>query len=356
VGRLRRTVRGLVILFGIYYAFFLVPPAQAQQKTDLVSELASGPTLLEKIRALRTPDEQFKNLPDYPFKPNYVEVQRNLRIHYIDEGPRDAAPLLLLHGQPTWSYLYRKMVLVLAKAGHRVIAPDLIGFGKSDKPSSVKDYTYDRHVTWIAALIKELDLRDITLVVHDWGGLIGHRVLVESQQPERFWRLVVLNTSLPVGDYYERATPGFIKAGERWRNRLLTEKNLKFAPVIKVLTATQLSLEVLAAYDAPFPDDSYKSGPRVLTSLIPRRPDDPGVQENIRVKEALSRFHKPVLIAFTDDDSSHPGQHKLFSNLFPRDVVWRDVSVMGAKHLLQEDKGEEVAALINEFIKSTSGK
>ena len=344
------------MVFGIYcYVPFLVPLAQAQKRTDSVSE-ASAPTPLEKIRALRTPDEQSKNLPDYPFEPHYVEVERNLRIHYIDEGPRGAAPIVLFHGQPTWSYLYRKMIPVLVKAGHRVIAPDLIGFGKSDKPSSIEDYSYARHVMWMATFIKEVELRGITLVVHDWGGLIGHRVFVESRQPERFWRLVVLNTSLPVGDYYEKAAPGFIKAGERWRNRLLTEKNLKFAPVIKLLTATQLPPEVLAAYDAPFPDDRYKAGPRVLTSLIPRRPDDPGVQENMRVKEALSRFHKPVLIAFTDDDASHPGQHKLFSNLFPKNSVWRDVSVMGAKHLLQEDKGEEVAALINEFIKSTSGK
>ena len=344
------------MLFSICCALILAPLARAQQKPNSVSELANGPTPVEQIRILRTPDQQFGSLPGYSFEPHYLEVERNLRMHYIDEGPRDAAPLLLLHGQPTWSYLYRKMVPVLAKAGHRVIAPDLMGFGKSDKPSSVKDYTYARHVAWIAALIKEIDLREITLVVHDWGGLIGHRVLVESQQPERFRRLVVLNTSLPVGDYYERATPEFIKAGERWRNRLLTQKNLKFAPVIKLLTTTQLPLEVLAAYDAPFPDDSYKVGPRVLTSLIPRSSDDPGAQENIRVKEALSRFRKPVLIAFTDDDSSHPGQHKLFSKLFPKNVVWRDVSVTDAKHLLQEDKGEEVAALINEFIKATSGK
>lgn len=307
-------------------------------------------------RVLRTPDAAFAGLPGYDFAPHYVEVGPGLRMHYVDEGPRGAGVVLLLHGQPTWSYVWRGMIPLLSQAGQRVVAPDLIGFGRSDKPGAVSDYSYARHVAWVAELIEKLDLKDITLVVHDWGGLIGLRVLAESKTPERFARLVVLNTSLTAGDVAELSHPLFAKAAGRWGLYLLTASNLKFAGTIQRGTVNPQPKEVWQAYDAPFPDDSYKAGVRVMSSLIPYHPGDAGANENMAAREFLRGFAKPVLIAFADADRSHPGMHAFFRRLFPPETVWRDVSVTGAKHFLQEDKPGELAGLINEFIAATGGK
>jgi pimeloyl-ACP methyl ester carboxylesterase len=316
-------------------------------------------TFAQDARILRTPDHRFKDLPGYPFAPHFVEVERGLRMHYVDEGPRpgnkQVETVLLLHGQPSWSYLYRKMIPVLVKAGHRVIAPDLIGYGRSDKPAAASDYSYAKHVAWLTTLIERLQLQHTTMVVHDWGGLLGFRVI--TNQPQRFARLVVLNTSLNTGGEWETMTPQYRTGYENWRNYLLTARDLKFAPVIERQTATQLTPEVAAAYDAPYPDDSFTQGARIMTSLIPVKPDMPGAAENLKAEAALRQWTKPVLLAFSEDSERvHPGQHKRFSELFPKEAIWRDVTVAGAKHFLQEDKGEELAALINEFIAATQAR
>src|SRR5262249_49356510 len=202
---------------------------------------------------LRTPEDRFINLPGYNFAPHYVEAG-GLRIHYIDEGPRSAAPVLLLHGEPSWCYLYRKMVPILAAAGHRVVAPDLIGFGRSDKPVSRDDYSYQRHVDWMAAFVRALDLQDITLFGQDWGGLIGLRVLADD--PNRFARVVISNTFLPTGDF--KPSEAFL----RWRDYSQTTTNFHVGGIVKGACQSELSAEVIAAYNAPFPDDRYKAGAR----------------------------------------------------------------------------------------------
>ena len=221
------------------------------------------------MEALRTPDERFANLPGYGFEPHYIEVD-GLRMHYVDEGPRDAAPVLLLHGEPSWSYLYRKMIPIISAAGHRAIAPDIIGFGRSDKPVNRDDYTYQRHVDWMTAFVEQLDLQNITLFCQDWGGLIGLRIAAEH--PERFARIVAANTMLPTGDN----PPG--EAFLRWQKFSQTVPVLEIGRLIQGATVSTLPDDVVAAYDAPFPDDTYKEGARKFPALVPTSPDDPAAR------------------------------------------------------------------------------
>jgi haloalkane dehalogenase len=222
-------------------------------------------------QVLRTPDHRFENLADYPFTPRYATVA-GFRIHYVDEGPRDAAPVVLLHGQPSWSYLYRKIIPVLSAAGHRVVAPDLVGFGRSDKPVEQSAYTYERHVDWMRGLLlEELNLQRITLFVQDWGGLIGLRLVAEH--PDRFARVVASNTALPTG---EPANEAF----EKWRTFSQEVPELPIGQILNLGTVGELPAEVLAAYDAPFPDERYKAGARVFPMLVPTSPDDPAVAAN----------------------------------------------------------------------------
>ena len=223
------------------------------------------------MEVLRTPDDRFAKLPAYPFAPNYVDVE-GLRVHYVDDGPRDAAPVLLLHGEPSWSYLYRRMIPIISRAGHRCIAPDLIGFGRSDKPAARADYTYQRHVDWMRGVVDALDLRDTTLVCQDWGGLIGLRLVAE--QPDRFARVVAANTFLPTGD----AKPG--KAFLMWREYSQTTPEFHVGGIVKGGCATELSPDIIAAYNAPFPDDRYKAGARQFPMLVPAAPDDPAAPAN----------------------------------------------------------------------------
>ncbi|HEV3316339.1 MAG TPA: haloalkane dehalogenase, partial [Candidatus Angelobacter sp.] len=218
------------------------------------------------MQYLRTPEDRFVNLPGYNFAPHYVEID-GLRLHYIDEGPQGAAPVLLLHGEPSWCYLYRKMVPILAAAGHRVIAPDLIGFGRSDKPVLREDYSYQRHVDWIAAFVRTLDLDKVTLFGQDWGGLIGLRVL--TGDPDRFARVVVANTGLPAGDV--KPTEAFL----RWRQYSQSTPNFHVGGIVKGACRNELPADVIAAYDAPFPDDRYKAGARQFPLLVPTEPNDP---------------------------------------------------------------------------------
>ncbi|MHA2364593.1 MAG: haloalkane dehalogenase [Candidatus Hodarchaeales archaeon] len=315
-----------------------------------------------KPGVLRTPDSRFENLPDYDFTPYYVNIM-NLRIHYVDEGPKDGFPILLLHGEPSWSYLYRKMIPILAEAGYRVIVPDLIGFGRSDKPIRKKDYTYQKHVDIMLELVKKLDLNKITLFGQDWGGLIGLRIVAEEK--DRFDRIVAANTFLPS----EKALKGFLgyrifryqvkRQGKvtkeelqkkanflRWVAFSQTVSELDIGDIVQGATITNLSSEIVAAYDAPFPDDSYKAGARILPMLVPSQ-----LRKNHKAwKKVLTKWEKPFLTAFSDRDPITRGLEKIFHKRIPGAQNQPHVKIKNAGHFLQEDKGEEIARIILEFI------
>ncbi len=296
--------------------------------------------------ALRTPDERFADLPDFPFQPRYVEVPSGdggtLRVHYLDEGPPDAAPVLLMHGEPSWAYLYRKMIPVLVEAGHRAVVPDLVGFGRSDKPARREDYTYQRHVDWMRAFLETLDLRDITLFCQDWGGLIGLRLAAEH--PERFARIVAANTGLPTGE----RPPG--EAFLRWQRYSQETPRFHVGGIIKGGCVTELPSEVIAAYNAPFPDDSYKAGARVFPALVPTAPDDPAAEPNRKAWDVLRRWEKPLLTAFIDSDLVTRGGDRALQKLIPGAAGQPHTTITGAGHFLQEDKGPELAAVVVDFI------
>ncbi len=293
---------------------------------------------------LRTPDDRFQNLSGYNFAPHYVAIGE-LRMHYLDEGPRAAAPVLLLHGEPSWCYLYRKMIPVLTAAGHRVIAPDLIGFGRSDKPVKRDDYTYQRHVDWMAGFVRVLDLNNITLFGQDWGGLIGLRVL--TADPDRFARIVVANTGLPTGDL--KPSEGFL----RWRDFSQSTPNFHAGGIVKGACRSQLSPAVIAAYDAPFPDDRFKAGARQFPLLVPIRPDDPASAANRQAWQVLQQWKKPLLTAFSDGDPVTQGGERPFQKLVPGAQGQPHVTIRNAGHFLQEDKGEELAEVVVKFIGTT---
>jgi len=302
------------------------------------------------MKYVRTPDERFANLPGYPFAPRYVNIPDGdggiLRLHYIDEGPRDGAVVLLLHGEPSWSYLYRKMIPPIVAAGHRAVAPDLIGFGRSDKPTEQSDYTYQRHVDWIASFVEQLDLRDITYFGQDWGALIGLRVAAENEA--RFARIIIGNGGLPTGD----RPPN--EAFMRWQKFSQTAPAFEVGRIIQGGTATTLPDDVVAAYDAPFPDDSYKAGARIFPSLVPTRPDDPAAEANRRAWEVLQRWEKPFLTAFSDSDPITKGGERVFQSLVPGATGQPHTTIAGAGHFLQEDKGDELAEVVVDFIARTS--
>ncbi len=296
------------------------------------------------MEILRTPEERFSDLPGYSFEPHYVEVE-GLRIHYVDEGPRDAEPVLMMHGEPSWSYLYRKMIPVITAAGNRALAPDLVGFGRSDKPARREDYTYQRHVDWMRGLLEALDLKGITLVGQDWGGLIGLRLATEHE--ERFARIVAANTGLPTGD---------ITMGEaflRWQRYSQSVPVFHAGGIVKGGCVSELSAEVIAAYDAPFPDDSYKAGARQFPLLVPTTPDDPAAAPNRKAWEVLSRWEKPFLTAFSDSDPVTQGADRLFRQVIPGAKGQPHTTIVGAGHFLQEDKGEELAQVVVDFMAGT---
>ena len=299
------------------------------------------------MEILRTPDERFVNLPGYNFEPHYVEIN-GLRVHYLDEGPRDAAPVLLLHGEPSWCYLYRKMIPTITAAGHRAVAPDLIGFGRSDKLTAREDYTYQFHVETMTAFVEAADLGDITLFGQDWGGLIGLRIAAEKT--DRFARIVVANTGLPTGD--QPMTEGFM----RWRQYSQTVENFHAGGIVKGGCATELPPEVIAAYNAPFPDDNYKAGARQFPLLVPISPDDPASAANRKAWEVLRRWEKPFLTAFSDSDPVTRGGERVFQKLVPGAQGQPHVTITGAGHFLQEDKGEELAQVVVDFISRTTTK
>jgi len=288
------------------------------------------------MTVLRTPDERFHDLPDFPFEPRYAEVD-GLRVHYVDEGPRDGRVVLMLHGEPSWCFLYRKMIPVFARAGLRAIAPDLVGFGRSDKPAEPEAYTYARHVAWMKAFLDALDLRDVTLVAQDWGSLIGLRLAMENQ--ERFARIVIANGFLPTAD---RRVP---RAFRLWR---AFSRHSPVFPVGRIVASgcvTKLSPRVRAAYDAPFPSRAYKAGARVFPSLVPTDARDPAVPANRAAWDALGRWDKPFLTLFGKNDpilgrADAPLQaHVPGAKGQPHERFW-------GGHFVQEDRGDYLAEKI----------
>jgi haloalkane dehalogenase len=296
------------------------------------------------MNILRTPDECFRGLPGWPYAPRYVQVG-DLRVHYVDEGPRDAAPVLLLHGEPSWAFLYRKMIPVLVKDGHRVVVPDLVGFGRSDKPDRREDYTYERHVGWMKEVLSKLDLRGVTLFGQDWGGLIGLRLVAEDTA--RFARVVASNTGLPTGD---QAVPDAFRA---WQAFSQTAEVLPVGKIVQSGCARGLAPELVAAYQAPFPEERYKAGARQFPLLVPTRPDDPASAANRLAWEALGRFDRPFLTAFGDSDAITRGADAVFQKLVPGAAGQPHVTVERAGHFIQEDAGEEVAGIVSGFIART---
>jgi len=292
---------------------------------------------------LRTPDERFRDLPGWSYAPRYVDV--GVRVHYVDEGPREAPPILLLHGEPSWSFLYRKMIPALVAAGHRVVAPDLVGFGRSDKPSRREDYTYARHVAWMAGVLSALDLREVTLFCQDWGGLVGLRLVAEHAG--RFARVVAANTGLPTGD--ERVSDAFFA----WQAFSQSAEVLPVGKIVQTGCARGLAPEVVAAYDAPFPDESYKAGARQFPLLVPTRPDDPASEANRAAWRALERFDRPFLTAFGDSDPVTKGADRLFQQRIPGAAGQPHVTLARAGHFLQEDAGEELARVLVDFVART---
>ncbi len=293
--------------------------------------------------ALRTPDERFAELPGWDYAPQY-EVVDGYRLHYVDEGPRDGEVVLLLHGEPTWSYLYRKMIPVLTEAGLRAIAPDLLGFGRSDKPKSMDTHTYAFHVKAISALVEALDLENVTFFGQDWGGLIGLRVVAES--PERFARVVISNTGLPTGDV--PLTDAFMN----WkaRNQQMIERG--DIPTGRMLAGSTRDPSVEVAYDAPFPDPSYKAGPLVMPQRVPVTPDDPARPANAAAWEVLRSWEKPFLTAFGDSDPVTAGWEKPFQDEVPGAQGQQHVVLEGARHFIQESHGPELAEIIVRFMKN----
>ena len=298
------------------------------------------------MKILRTPDERFTNLAGYPFDPRYVEVpdgeDGSLRMHYVDDGPPDADPVLLLHGEPSWAYLYRKMIPIITAAGYRALAPDLVGFGRSDKPAERTDYTYRRHVDWVQAWFDQINLHRITLVCQDWGGLIGLRLLASN--PDQFARVIVANTGLPTGDH--PISDAFLN----WRKFSVEVPDFDVGAIITMGCQKTPSAEAIAAYNAPFPDDSYKAGARIFPSLVPIEPDDPASTANRKAWEVLSQFDRPFLTAFSDGDPITKGGEKIFQKQIPGAQGQPHTTIKGGGHFLQEDCGEDFANVVIDFM------
>jgi haloalkane dehalogenase len=303
------------------------------------------------MQTLRTPDDRFADLPDFPYEPSYAEVADGdggtVRMAWVEAGPTDGPPVLLLHGEPSWSFLYRKMLPVLADAGLRCVVPDLVGFGRSDKPADRNDVTYARQVAWTTALvIDHLGLRGATFFGQDWGGLIGLRVVTDH--PDRFDRIVVSNTGLPTG----HGTPP--KAFLDWRAFSQQSPEFHIGGIIQGGSATELAPEVVAAYDAPFPDESFKEAARIMPSLVPIDPADPGAVENHDAWQRLGEWTKPLLTAFGDSDAVTGGGHAVFEKRVPGATGQPHTIVEGGGHFIQEDRGPELASIVAEFVAATS--
>ena len=292
------------------------------------------------VDVFRTPDERFAGLPGFDFEPHYAEVD-GLRLHYVDEGTQNGkAPIVCFHGEPTWAFLYRKMLAPLAEAGHRVICPDYAGFGRSDKPTDRGWYTYDRHVELVTQLLDGLDLKDAIAVVQDWGGPIGLRWAVENA--DRVGGLVILNTGIFTG----RVSKGFMA----WRDFAEKNPDLPVGFVIQGGTTTELPDEIVAGYEAPFPTPESKAGAARFPLLVPTEEDAAGAKKMREVADALGGWERPALVAFSDSDPVFP-----FPRAGERFVDWiptvaDQVRIEGAAHFLQEDRGEQIAGEILRFL------
>lgn len=304
-----------------------------------------GTPSIDTATVVRTPDARFAAISDFPYVPKFVEVG-GLRIAFIDEGPRDARPVLLMHGEPTWSYLYRKMIPGLLAAGHRVIAPDLVGFGRSDKPTRKQDYSYANHVAWMVAWMEAINLQHATLFCQDWGSLIGLRLVTHS--PDRFDRVVLANGGLPTGA--QGVVP---RAFKLWRAFSRFSPWFPIGKIVNSGCAVKLSTEEIAAYDAPFPSGRYAVAARLFPMFVPATPDDPERAANEAAWEVLKQWHKPFLTLFSSRDPITRGGDKVFLQLVPGTHNQPHSVTRGAGHFLQEDKGPELAEKINAFIAST---
>ena len=299
------------------------------------------------MRILRTADEHFTDLPEFPYTPRYCEVSDQdggtLRVAWVKDGPAHADPVLMLHGEPSWSFLYRRMIPILAAAGHRVICPDLVGFGRSDKPTRIEDHTYARHVEWMRALAFDvLDLQRVTLVGQDWGGLIGLRLAAEH--PHRFARIVVANTGLPTGDL---PMPDI---WWRFREAIQGAPEIQVGRFVESGCLRPMTDTVRTGYDAPFPDDTYCAAPRAMPGLVPTTPDDPASEANRAAWKVLCDSATPMLVAFSDSDPITGPMAGIFASQM-RGAQGIDHPVIAdAGHFLQEDAGEELAAAIVQFL------
>jgi len=294
------------------------------------------------MKLLRTPDSCFDSLPDYSFKENYVDVN-GVRMHYVDEGPRDGAIVLLLHGEPSWSYLYRFMIPPLCAAGLRVIAPDLIGFGKSDKPTRKSDYSYAIHVAWMERFVETLNLTGITLFCQDWGSLIGLRVAAENEH--RFARIALGNGGLPTGD--QEMPRAFVI----WRAFAQYSPWFPIGKIIQKGTITELPDDVVAAYDAPFPSSKYKAGARAFPMLVPTTPDNPASDDNRAAWKVFEKWHKPFLTTFSNRDPITRGGEIPWQETVPGAKHREHLKIKNAGHFLQEDKGSELADILIAYVK-----
>jgi haloalkane dehalogenase len=292
------------------------------------------------MQVLRTPDERFKGLTGYPYEPRYYTLSEHhdMRMHYVDEGPKAGRVVLMLHGEPSWSYLYRHMIPIIAEAGYRAVAPDLIGFGRSDKPAQRTDYSYSSHMDWLRAFVHGMDLQRIVLVCQDWGGLLGLRLVAE--EPERFAAVVATNTFLPTGR--EPVGEAFLK----WRSYSQEVEEMPISKIVDRGTQTALSPSVLAAYDAPFPDESFKEGARQFPMLVPIDGEDPEAVINQKCWGKLAEFDKPFVTAFADQDPITRGGDKLLGAVIKGARDAPHTTIEGAGHFVQEDRGPELARVV----------
>jgi haloalkane dehalogenase len=302
------------------------------------------------MTVLRTPEDSFERITGFSFKPRYLEIQDQdlgpLRVHYVDEGPADGPVVLCLHGEPTWSYLYRKMIPVFAAAGCRVLAPDLVGFGRSDKPAERSDYTYRKHVQWMADWMASIGLKQITLLGQDWGGLIGLRLLAEN--PNLFTRFSLSNTGLPTGDHEVG------EAFHRWRKFSQEDPVFDTGFIVNLFGHGNLTEEEIEAYRAPFPSDEYKAGARQFPVLVPIDPADPASEDNRRAWKTLMQWEKPALMCFSDADPIMRGGDKPFLKWVPGTNGQPHITLKG-RHFIQQEDGETWAGAVVAWMLSHNG-